>query len=79
MTKKSGARDSSHYDGNAIPLYHFEYEIDKLTTQDKILDYMSNIGNNMLPCAIAITDEKSYILVDHSTLVDNKKVAGGTF
>ena len=57
MTEFSGANNSQDYDGNTF-LLEFEdneyvyisgLEIFKFKTDDKIIDYKSPIGNNMIP------------------------------
>ena len=61
MTQFSGANDSSSFDGNTLLLecenneyvYISGLEIFKFKTDDKIIDYTSLIGNNMIPYTFA--------------------------
>ena len=61
MTQFSGANDSSSFDGNTLLLeceknenvYISGLEIFKFKTDDKIIDYISLIGNNMIPYTFA--------------------------
>ena len=70
MTEKSGARHSSDFDGNTIlvgsdDIGYNEYvfvsgfEIIKLTTEDKLIDFISVMGNKMIPTAIALGEKKT--------------------
>ena len=60
MTQLSGANDSSGFDGNSLLLecedneyvYISVLEIFEFKTDDKIIDYISLMGNNMVPYAI---------------------------
>ena len=62
MTEFSGARDKNVFDGNTLLLelennehvYIFGLEITKFNTNDKIIDYISLMGDSMTPCAIMI-------------------------
>ena len=62
MTQFSGANDSSDFDGNTLLiecedneyLYVSGIEITKNKIDDKIIDYISLMGNNMIPHAIMI-------------------------
>ena len=57
MTKFSGGMDNCNFDGNTILLevevkkyvYISRLENSEFRTDDKILDYLSLLGNNMLP------------------------------
>ena len=65
MTNFSGSNGSSGFDGNTL-LLEFEnneyvyvsgLEIIKFKTKDKIIDYISLMGNNMVPYAYAIGEK----------------------
>ena len=65
MTESSEANDDSDFDGNIILLkledneyiYISELEVFKLKTEDKIVDYISLMGNNMCPYANIIGEK----------------------
>ena len=65
MTEVSGANNSHDYDGNTL-LLEFEdneyvyisgLEIFKFKTDDKIIDYISLIGNNLTPYTFAVGEK----------------------
>ena len=65
MTEFSGAaNNSSRFDGNTLLLecenneyvYISGLEISKFNTDDKIIDYISLMGNNMFPYAIVVEE-----------------------
>ena len=74
MTYFSGARDKEVFDGNIILLKIGEENIKhrsvyiggdrvcSFVTNDKIYKYISNMGNNLTPCSIAIGWENIYYL-----------------
>ena len=72
MTEISGANDSSDFDGNTILLervdneyvYFSGCEIIKFKTVDKIIDYISLMGNNMCPYTFAIGEKKYMFLLN---------------
>ena len=72
MTEFSGARDDSIWDGNTILL---ELEDEKYTfignngvcsfeTEDKIIKFTSNVGNNCVPYAVAYGEKNIYYMDD---------------
>ena len=72
MTQFSAANDSSGFDGNTLLLdcenneyvYFSGLEIFKFKTDDKIIDYISLIGNNMIPYTFAVGGKHiSYYLI----------------
>ena len=76
MTINSGARDNSIWDGNTILL---EIENKKnifignsgvfsFETEDKIIKFTSNVGNNCVPYAVAYGDENIYYLGDNGSI-----------
>ena len=86
MTEFSGANNSHDYDGNTL-LLEFEdneyvyisgLEIFKFKTDDKIIDYISLIGNNLIPYAIMIAEKYTYFLDHHYKLIENNKIEEGT-
>ena len=70
MTEFSEPSYSSDFDGNTILLecgdnkyiYIFGLEIFEFKTIDKIMDYMSFMGNNMSPCTIVVGEEYTYFI-----------------
>ena len=70
MTEFSGGNDNSDFDGNTILLecQDNEYvyipgcETVKITTDDKSLDYISPLGNNMCPYTFAIGEKNTYLI-----------------
>ena len=88
MTEFSGAADnSSDFVGNTL-LLEFEnneyiyisgLEIIKYKTDDKIIDYMSLMGNNMIPYAIMVGEKYTYLIAHHYKLIESDKIEEGTF
>ena len=76
------ANDSSSFDGNTLLLecgdieYIFisELETFKFKTDDKIIDYISLMGNNMVPYAIIIGEKYTYFIAHHYKFVENDKI-----
>ena len=68
MTDFSGAGDSCDFDGNTILLECEDigyvnlsgFEVSKFETDDKFIDYISLMGNNMCPCAIMVGENYTY-------------------
>ena len=64
MTEFSGALNNSNSDGNTIlqecedskDVYISGLEIFEFTTDDKFLDYISLMGNNMTPYTFAVEE-----------------------
>ena len=62
MTEKSGALDNPNFDGNTILIecdgskyvYISGLEIFEFRTNDKIISYISLMGNNMIPYTFGI-------------------------
>ena len=88
-TEKSGACDGSDFDGNNILVgsddigynkYVFisGFEIIKFSAEDKIIDFISLMGNNIIPTAIAIGQEYTYFISDHYKIIENNKIEEGT-
>ena len=74
MTEFSGAEDKKVFDGNTILLkigeennkHRYVYiggdMVCSFLTNDRIYKYLSNMGNNLTPCSIAIGYENKYYL-----------------
>ena len=86
MTEFSGARDKNDFDGNTLLLecenneyvYISGLEITKFKTDDKIIDYISLMGNNMCPYAIIIGEKYTYFLDHHYKFIENDKIEEGS-
>ena len=86
MTEFSGANDSSGFDGNTLLLefanneyvYISGLEIIKFKTEDKIIDYISLMGNNMIPYAYAIGEKYTYFFYYRYIFIENDKIEEGT-
>ena len=82
MTEFSGARDKIDFDGNTFLLecedneyvYISGLEITKFNTNDKLIDYISLMGNNMTPCAIMIGERCTYFIAYHYKFIENDKI-----
>ena len=82
MTEFSGANDSSDFDGNTILLecgdneylYISGFEISKLKTDDKIVDYISLMRVNMYRYAIMVGEKCIYIIAHHYNFIENEKL-----
>ena len=87
MMDFSGAVDSSDFDDNTILLeredneyvYLSGFGIFKLKTDDKNIDCISLIGNNMCPYTIAIREIYTYFISSHYKFIENDKIEEGTF
>ena len=79
MTEFSGARDKIDFDGNTILLecenneyvYISGLEIVKFKTDDKVIDYLSLMGNNMIPYAIMVGERYTYFLYHRYKFIEN--------
>ena len=86
MTEFSGARDKIDFDGNTLLLecedneyvYISGSEITKFKTDDKIIYYISPMGNNMIPYAIMIGERYTYFLYYRYKFIENDKIEEGT-
>ena len=83
MTESSGAaNNSSEFDGNILLVkcenneyvYISGLEITKFKIDDKIIDYKSLIGNNMIPHAIMIGEKHTYFLYHHYKFIETIKL-----
>ena len=86
MTEFSGANNSHDYDGNTLLLefqdneyvYISGFEIFKFKIDDKIIDYISLIGNNMIPYTFAVGEKYTYFLYYRYKFIENDKIEEGT-
>ena len=85
MTQFSEANDSSDFDGNTLLIevedneyvYISGLEITKFKTDDKIIEYISLMGNNMIPYAIMIGERYTYFLYHRYKFIANDKIEEG--
>ena len=85
MTEFSGVV-SSEFDGNTLLVecenneyvYISGLEITKFKSDDKIKDYRSLMGNNMIPHAIMIGERYTYFLYHRYKFIENDKILEGT-
>ena len=87
MTEFPGAADNdSVFEGNTLLLevedrkyvYISGLEIIEFRTDDKILDYISLMGNNMIPYAIMLGENYTYFLYHRYKFIENDKIQEGT-
>ena len=87
MTDFSGAADNSFdFAGNTLLLQceNNEYvknsglETFNFKTDDKIIDYISLMGNNMVPYVFIIGENNTYFLYHHYKSIENDKIEEGT-
>ena len=87
MTEFSGsASNSSEFDGNTLLVecenneyvYISGLEITKFKIDDKIIDYISLMGNNMIPHANMIAEKHTYFLYHHYKFIEYDKILEGT-
>ena len=87
MTEFSGAANNeSRFDGNTLLLecedneyiYISGLEITKFKIDDKIIDYISLMGNNMIPYAIMIGERYTYFLYHRYKFTENDKIEDGS-
>ena len=85
MTEFSGANDSSGFDGNTL-LSEFEnneyvyvsgLENINFKTDDKIRDYISLMGNNMIPYAIMVGEKYTYFLYHRYKFIEHYRIEEG--
>ena len=86
MTQFSGANDSSSFYGNTL-LLEFEnneyvfisgLEIFKFKMDKKIIDYISLMGNNMVPYTFAVGEKYTYFLSSRYKFIQNDRIEDGT-
>ena len=86
MTEFSSARDKIDFDGNTLLLecedneyvYISGLEITKFKIDDKIIDYISLMGYNMIPYAIMIGERYTYFLYYRYNFIENDKIEENT-
>ena len=87
MIEFSGAADNDcNFEGNTLLLevedtkyVHVSgLEITELRTEDKILDYISLMGNNMIPYAIMLGEKHTYFSYPRYKFIENDKIQEGT-
>ena len=86
MTKFSGAESKDVFDGNTILLeigkenniHKYVYiggdMVFSFLTNDRIYKYISNMGNNLTPCSIALGSENIYYLTPYFRFVLRKNI-----
>ena len=80
------AGDKIDFDGNTLLIecekneyvYISGSDITKFKTDDKIIDYISLMGNNMIPYAIMIGERYTYFLYYRYKIIENDKIEEGT-
>ena len=85
MTEISAAMDNSNFNGNTILLEVEDkkyvsfsgLEIFEFRTDDKILDNISLMGNNMIPYTFAIGEKYTYFISTHYNFIGNDKSEEG--
>ena len=86
LTEFSGANISPDFDGKTRLLefekneyvYFSGLEISKFKTDDKIIYYISLMGNNMIPYANMVGEKYTYFLYHRYKFIDNDKIVEGT-
>ena len=87
MTEFSGAaNNSSEFDGNTLLIecenneyvYISGLEITKFKIDDKIIDYISLMGNSMIAHGIMIGERYTYFLYHRYEFIENDKIEEGT-
>ena len=86
MTEISEAEDKVKVDGNTLLLQceNNEYvfisglEIFKFKTDDKIIDYISLMGNNMIPYTFAVRENYTYFLSPPYKFIENDNIEKAT-
>ena len=81
MIEFSEANDSSDFGGNVVLVecedneyvYFSGCEIFKLKTDNKIIDYISVMGNNMCPSTIAVREKNTFFISDRYKFNENDK------
>ena len=86
MTEFSRTEDKEEFDGNTFLLdcedneyvYFSGLEIFRFKTVDKITDYISLMGNNMVHYVIMVGKNYTYFTVHHYKFFGNNKIEEGT-
>ena len=82
MTEFSRSQDIVNFDGNTLLLecenneyiYISGLEIVKFEVEDKYIDYISFMGNNIIPYPIAIGEKFTYFLYNRWKFLENDKI-----
>ena len=85
VTDFSGGLDDSNLDGNTIILQYEDskyiyisgLEILEFRTDDKILEYLSLMGNNMIPYTSAVGEKYTFFISTHYKFIENDKIQEG--
>ena len=80
------SQDRDNYDGNTLLLecedneyvYISGLEIVNFQIEDKIIDYISLMGNNMIPYAIAVGEKYTYFSYNRYKFIESGKIEEGT-
>ena len=86
-TKMSGARDSAEFDDTTLLIdlgctgnvCVSCYNIVKICSYDRILDFISLLGNKMVPTTIAVGKRCTQFFLINSILMKKNKIEEGTF
>ena len=86
MTEFSEAEDNEDFDGNTFSLecenneYVFISGLEnyKIQTDDKIIHYISLVGNNMIPYTFAVGENYKYFLSSHYKFIQMERIEEGT-
>ena len=86
MTDFSGAVNNPNFNGNTTLLecedgknfYISGFEIFEFRTGDKIIEYISLMGNNLTPHAFAVGSSNTYFISTHYKSIENDKIEQGT-
>ena len=81
MTKFFEAEDKEEFDGNTLLLecenteyvYISGLEAFKFKTGDKIIEYISLIGNDMIPYTFAVVEKCTYFLSSQFKFIENDR------
>ena len=82
MTEFSGAHNKNVFDGNTLLLeckdneyvHIFGSQITKFNTNVRNKNYISPIGNNMIPYAIILGEENTYFLYHRYKFIESDKI-----
>ena len=55
-----------------------DLKLSKFSREDKIKDFISLMGNNMILTAIAIGEKYTYFISDHFNVIENERIEEGT-
>ena len=86
ITEFSGADDNPDFDGNTLLLeledneyiYISGLEIFIFKTDDKIIEYISLMGNNMVPQVVMVGEKNTYFRNHNHKFIENYKIEEGS-